>query len=837
VPKKQPIEIPYPFLGIDENWAYRGQPKGTTPDALNARPYDSIDNRLRGGQRDGLSKYLDDAVNGTYFIQAITQATTVSSDLIIADASLGFETFTYADGWLGTEASAVWDTYEETGIGAGGHGSNAVPFDTDDIPSTTYPVVGDNKLDGVQGIAHLISAAIHKTVIAPGTNYVIRCKFKLNAADYGDGNHSRPRVQILFRVVTDRSSGLGGQAYGCLSVEKYENEKHYIVLRAGAETASSLQLTVTNGYTDAWWLLEHTLELRVAGDTMWGFIDGKLLVGPHTSTNNNTQTNWGICLGDGSATGTTIYIDDVRISEGVVPPTLRAVHLVVVSGGDIFSGDRNEGLAIATSGDDVLSATRKPIGVQEAFNKCYFCDGLGADYTILEPVANTASSWEATAGALPAGGTGTTYAITAVDTAAKTFTVAEDLSALSDGDYIEVRGSTGNDGSYTVASDAGSGPTVITVDNTIPDATVDGNILVALKGCRIITLYRGRIVMAGLESDPHNWFMSASGDPLDWDYFPATDSQTMAVAGNIADTGKLGDVITALAPYSDDLLIIGCDHTLWVMRGDPAAGGVIDNVSYQTGIAGQEAFTWDTDGNFYFFGAGTLWRMAAGVVSTPEPLSRNKLDNTFGAINYGTHEIRLLWDNAHKGIHLYFTPVNQPAASPSHYFWDLRTNSFWRDEYPVAYGPTAVHVFDADDPGDRAALIGGFDSYIRFLDDDSSDDDGTVIASYVYFTPIMAAGNLANFRLIEITPILSADSDPVTLKVYAGKTAEQAIESTTPRFTRELQAGRNPSIRNRVNGNAMICRLENSSSTARTWAFESMTGIIEPSGKTRHGGL
>jgi hypothetical protein len=68
------------------------------------------------------------------------------------------------------------------------------------------------------------------------------------------------------------------------------------------------------------------------------------------------------------------------------------------------------------------------------------------------------------------------YAITAVDQMAKTFTVQDPSAALSGATgTFEVVGSTGNNATYTIASAvAGAGSTVITVVESIPDATADG---------------------------------------------------------------------------------------------------------------------------------------------------------------------------------------------------------------------------------------------------------------------------------------------------------------------------------------------------------------------------
>ncbi|MEK0324558.1 MAG: hypothetical protein QQN63_02545 [Nitrosopumilus sp.] len=74
------------------------------------------------------------------------------------------------------------------------------------------------------------------------------------------------------------------------------------------------------------------------------------------------------------------------------------------------------------------------------------------------------------------------YAITAVTTGTPSFTVAEDLSAQQiAGTKFVVVGSTNNDGTYTVVSVSGTGPSIITTAETMPDDTVDGTIHLTLR--------------------------------------------------------------------------------------------------------------------------------------------------------------------------------------------------------------------------------------------------------------------------------------------------------------------------------------------------------------------
>lgn len=75
-------------------------------------------------------------------------------------------------------------------------------------------------------------------------------------------------------------------------------------------------------------------------------------------------------------------------------------------------------------------------------------------------------------------GTPTGWALTGVVTGSKQFLFAGDQTArILIGDTISIVGSTANDGFYTVAAVSfGGGTTTVTVNETIPDGTVDGTL-------------------------------------------------------------------------------------------------------------------------------------------------------------------------------------------------------------------------------------------------------------------------------------------------------------------------------------------------------------------------
>ena len=68
----------FPLQGIDLGRATSEQPIATSPDLNNVRPYDTLGNRARGGQRPGLDKLYSQQIGGTNFpIVAMCSVTVV----------------------------------------------------------------------------------------------------------------------------------------------------------------------------------------------------------------------------------------------------------------------------------------------------------------------------------------------------------------------------------------------------------------------------------------------------------------------------------------------------------------------------------------------------------------------------------------------------------------------------------------------------------------------------------------------------------------------------------------------------------------------------------------
>ena len=476
------------------------------------------------------------------------------------------------------------------------------------------------------------------------------------------------------------------------------------------------------------------------------------------------------------------------------------------------------------------------------FQTLYTCDGFTSGYNLMPLGTKQVADWRAavTAGALPAGAAGTTiYAISSVNTSTSVITVGSSVSGdIVVGDTIEVSGSSGdresNDGAHKVTAIDGTFTQLTCGLSTFNnDDAPRGNVQKAEKACRLMALYNGRIWVAGMETDPHGWWACKAGQALDWDYFEANPTVDTAIAGANNKAGKIEDIITALIPLGDDLLIFGGDHSLWRMSGDPGFGGRLDAISRTIGVLQAYSWTWDDKNMLWFLSQEGLYRMDP-TGGAPERVSEKRMDAKLAAIDFSSNQILLQYNPQHDGIHIIVQPDTEPASATDHYWYCIRSNGFWRMQYPPSQIPNAMLLFDADDPTDRAVLFGGYDSIIRNVGGTSStqSDDGTAIDSFVSF-PILYPGDPhAQFQVDDMQLTLEKDANGATLDWYREDTPEEVAVSTTSQFSKTLVAGRNLPIRKKLRGAALRFRLRNNTAGER-WAYEGGSVLVKGIGRQR----
>ena len=346
------------------------------------------------------------------------------------------------------------------------------------------------------------------------------------------------------------------------------------------------------------------------------------------------------------------------------------------------------------------------------------------------------------------------------------------------------------------------------------------------KRCRLINSWADRIVLAGLEPSPSSWFMSAIGNPLDFDV--SAGLETSAVAGAGSPIGETADIITSLVPWNNDVLLFGMDHSISALSGNPAGGGRFDLLTEITGMAFGRPYAFHPDRSLWFIGSrGGLYRMS-GVGAQIERISSTTLDDRLSNVAFDTTIVRMTWDDRLQGFLIFLTSV-EGGSDDQHYFYDTRTQGFFPWKFAnTSHSPAVIHAFDGDKPDDRTILMGCPDGFIRNLDYDGPSDDGTAISSHVMIGPIK--GEAIPLVMTGLTSVLGAGSSNVTYSIHPGDSAEEASSAASiggGTFT----SGRNTWDRRRTSGAAIFIKLSNAT-LGETWAIERLTATLRTTSRT-----
>jgi hypothetical protein len=347
------------------------------------------------------------------------------------------------------------------------------------------------------------------------------------------------------------------------------------------------------------------------------------------------------------------------------------------------------------------------------------------------------------------------------------------------------------------------------------------------EACRLMTFWRGRMVLARGPDDPHNWHMSAVGDPSDWDQFPPDSPlETQAISGNNSVVGGNHDIINALIPYDRERLIFGGDHTIHMMWGDPMAGGMIALLTDVTGISFGSGWCKDSAGILYFYGSrGGVYAMAPGggadrVSNHPQKISSETIDRKLSSVNLETHYLGMVWDDIEQRLYLYQMPYSTNATPMDSWCWEKKTGAWWVDRFAnVGLSPTALCVLDGDSSNDRVIALGCQDGYVRYPSRTATADDGTAIDSYVTIGPFFSGNSTLRIRNPKIT--LARDQGGCWVELLSSDTADVRGEPVQRAL---LGPGQNPRHMIGTRGAFVWLRLRNAAPGSR-WAYES--GVVE----------
>lgn len=354
----------------------------------------------------------------------------------------------------------------------------------------------------------------------------------------------------------------------------------------------------------------------------------------------------------------------------------------------------------------------------------------------------------------------------------------------------------------------------------------------AYLGC----LYYGSVFLAGDPTAPQQWYMARQANMFDYNYI-SLDAQSPVTGGN-ADAGKVGDIIRALIPYRDEYLVFGCADSIYYLVGNPAAGGVLDELDITVGVFGAKSWCFDGEANLYFWGTNGIYKTR--IPQTPENISGPALPKLVKdeGIDPTTHRITMEYDRLRKGILITITVL--ATGVNSNYFYNLSTNGFFPETYPDECGAYSLFHYNANDSALRDLLVGCKDGYIRHFDDSATDDDiggsDTAIDSNVVFGPVLLGESKEGREgvISAVTGVTTGgktggtilDSSNVAYKAWAGLSSDEVVEkaaaNTNPNIAGTFSApGRNRGARRKHSARGIYGAVRLSNSTAgETWGLE-----------------
>lgn len=291
-------------------------------------------------------------------------------------------------------------------------------------------------------------------------------------------------------------------------------------------------------------------------------------------------------------------------------------------------------------------------------------------------------------------------------------------------------------------------------------------------GQPLVALYRDRIFLAGATQA---YYASRVGNPSDWNFGAAIEDPGAAVAGQVSVAGRMGEVVTALIPLSDQWLVIATENTLWLLQGDPTTG-LLRNVSDEIGIVSPRAWAMTPDNLLVFLANDGLYVWRAGSGAAPEKFSAERVPDELREVDPAVHTVSMVYDPTWVGFHLFVTPASPQVGT--HWWIDLDSRALWPQRFWVTHQPLAAATLTTTGLG--VAVVGGRDGYLRYFLDGQADDDGRTLASHLLLGPIHLAENDATDALLaEIHGAVEelSEDNKVTWRVVMGRSPAEAAEA------------------------------------------------------------
>lgn len=793
------IEIQFPILGMDRRLPGKDTPPGTTSNAVNVRPDDTEEGRIRGGSRPGTQKSFLTEFGGGSKIQHVGQLNRRASKFTSFFSQTFENTTLDPENWTDsniTDSGTPTNLALDNGTGPlkivdAGRNSAELQynkpddFDPDQPYKVTYTcnyrdteiLSGNSDKDSFAFILRLDDTDPDFTTgpngVALWINFFV---------DDTDPFVFKTRIQsVVGGVINEFENGTFTSP-----ASLFDEPVEY-----SAEMDGERLTVMINGTTTFDDIVPDNVSVMPGTNIVLELFEANAPEDPPTlniekfSFQYNTLPGFGDGGSGGSGGGGDSSTSTTTLGGSGGIAGLGSRHLIVVANGQFYSendiGEMNEIVGPAT-----LNSNEQLQGIDH-LSRYYIADF--GDQQV-----------EGNDGALSADGLTLTVAdedfganydididshIIEFFLASKPTTVLGTHAIATVGTTTLVLSKSANDGvtadplvSYRVER----GPKVF--DPTLlPGARLfnfvtDDNIEFGAvpPACRLVTRFRDRLCWAGSIHEPHLWYQSRQGVPTDYQYFPQSNEVQRAVAGESSESGAMGDIIRSQIPHSDDYLIYGSPNSMWVLRGDPAYGGSLDNISRNIGMMSSDAWTYGPSGELIFLTRDGIYSNERGIAAPVQSVSREHLPRELREVNPNVFQVTMAYDEEERGIHIMVSAFDSSIAS-NHFFLLWPAKAFFSVDFTDRHDPFTLWNYSASDTSRNAVLMGCRDGFIREFTFDKSSDDGAGVKSIVSLGPFYISSNSTREGILQNLSVdIDDDSSDLIVSVITGKNHAEVID-------------------------------------------------------------
>jgi hypothetical protein len=755
--KQRQVSLVWPAKGLDKVAAYEKQPPSSTPDALNVWTDDRSESRERGGSRPGIGKAyatLLGSGNPIFLLESVQYVTSGGAQTTQLIASSNGKLY-YESGpdMLEATSSVALATTPMTGqnffqkLYIGDNGANVSGSDGI-VTGTSFTTAAGTDLSSINANDHCIvledggTSATEDVQSLSASGTPTGGTFVLTFQDFSTGNIPYNARAAAIQTELEALPTIGPGNVVCTGSTLTSGP---IKIAFQGDLSDTLLQSVVADGTDLKGGTDEVQRITVSGGPDGGTFALQVTIESKTETTTDLAH---------SATAAQVL------------EALRALTNITDADDVATSGGALPGSTIDVTFQNNLGS--RDISAMAIYRSA-LTSGDGGDSAAISTVTP---------------GAGLTLAISRLTVG------GQEGAVVGNYEISSVSGSTVTLKNNPAKSGAKSGISW-RAERTVKVYDPDDNSITGLfptygKGiapsnCIIVASWRGRL-MCVERSDPYNIKMSRVFNPKDWDYNQTDVAR--AIQGNFTYAGGVGEPITAIVPFHQNCLIIGCRNSIWSLNGDPGGGGAAKRIDHEIGMLDSRAWCIIRGGYLLMMTKDGLYIMPPGCGAPPTSVSREFLPTELLNIDASVYEVSMAYDLRFRGVHLFL----YNGTNTSHWFIDVHTKAtgntfaaaFWPVAYTADHSPAACHPRPGYTGTDSPVVFGSKDGYMRNLQIGLDQDDGSTIASYIVFGPFAlgSTGGEIEGKLSSISAVLGRNSGSVTWSVHVGQTAEDAVNAS-----------------------------------------------------------